>query len=97
MRAQMSMKGNHVFRNTDNEIQNICSEWGCKKKHREEEVEGGELPQNNLSYSLQQNFLPVIRLCVLNARKIVHLLFMMSYKWKAYFNPKFQKISIIFK
>lgn len=35
--------------------------------------------------------------CALNTRKIVHLLFMMSYEWKPYFNPNFQKITIIFK
>lgn len=91
------MKAKCPRRETDSEIENVCSELECKKKHTEGEVKGGELPQNNLSYSLQQTFLPVTRLCALNTRKIVHLLFMMSYEWKPYFNPNFQKISIIFK
>lgn len=60
----MSMKENHVFRNTNSEIENVCSELGCKKKQREGGVEGGELPQiispvvsNNISY-LSSDYVP---------------------------------------
>jgi len=100
VKAQTSVQGNHVFRNTDTEIEKLYRTRGCKKKHREGEGEGEELPQNKCSYSLPEKILLVIRLYTLNMRKMVHLLFMMSYpgfEWKLYFNPNFQEISIIFK
>lgn len=81
-------------------MEKVGRAWGWKKKHREGEGKGEELPQIKYSYSLPEKFLPVIRLHALNIRKMVHLLFMMPYpdfEWKPYFSPNFQEISIIFK
>lgn len=64
IKVQISIKGNHVFRDTDNEIEVVCRVWERKKGCGE--GEGEELPQNKCR--CPEKFLTIIRLYALNTR-----------------------------